>query len=98
MCEVACFPIQAPPADALTVQHEVLGHPEDGKRHAPQLGSPELPAQLSSCVRNVRLLLFYDIEAECQLKHGSDVMYEMRRRKAQPTLFCLKGSLTSHTI
>ena len=41
-------------------------------------------------------LLFYTIATVFRFYHGSDMMYEMRRRKAGHTL--LKESLTSHTI
>ena len=37
------------------------------------------------------LLLFYAVATVFQLFHGGDVMYEMRRRKPEPTLLPTKG-------
>ena len=39
----------------------------------------------------VCLLLFYTIATAFQLYHGSHMMYEMRRRKLEPTLLQTQG-------
>ena len=40
---------------------------------------------------NVCLLLFYGLTTVFQLYHGSDMMYESRRRKSKPTLLLTQG-------
>ena len=49
-------------------------------------------------VYDVCLLLIYAIPTVLQLYHGGDMMYELIRRKPEPTLLQTQGSLTSHTI
>ena len=46
----------------------------------------------------VVVMLFYAITTLFQLYHGSDMMYEMRRRTPEPEFYQLNGSLTSDTI
>ena len=43
----------------------------------------------------VCLMLFYALARVFQLYHGGDMIYEMKRRKPEPTLLPTQGSLTS---
>ena len=43
-------------------------------------------SQLYANINQYVCLLFYAIAAIFQLYHGNDMMYEMRRRKPEPTL------------
>ena len=76
---------QCPPSLMHTDVHQHGLH-----RTAQCLLSPEVSALLSPEVSTglspVCLLLLYNIATVFQLYHGSDMMYEMRRRKPEPTL------------
>ena len=65
MAVVAGLPIVAPPADSLSVRHEVLRHPQDGVGHTPELSIAELEVYCTRCGKNhleIRYYSFYDFK------------------------------------